>query len=63
MKPITSDIGLRTVMLQELPVIVYIGLERIGSGIIEEITETSVKIGGERYMRANCSFWKENKRD
>jgi hypothetical protein len=57
MKPLTSDLALLTAAAERMPIAVFIGKERIGSGTIDEITEISVKIGDEYYMRANCSFW------
>lgn len=58
-KPLTTDIELYTAAIEKRTVGVFIGKERIGRGIMSEITEVSVKIEGERFMRANCSFWIE----
>jgi cation transport ATPase len=59
LRPLTNAIALHNAAATRMPVAVFIGRERIGNGIIEEITEDSVKIGTERFMRANCSFWAE----
>ncbi|MDR9855639.1 hypothetical protein RJP21_18665 [Paenibacillus sp. VCA1] len=56
MKPLTSAIHLHTAMMDRLQVVVFIGDELVGAGRIVEITETSVKIGDERYMRGACTF-------
>jgi cation transport ATPase len=60
MKPLTNSIALHTAAANRQSIAVFIRKERIGSGLIEEITEDTVKIGSERFMRANCSFWIEN---
>lgn len=56
MKPLTSALHLYTAQMERSPVVVYVGDERVGSGQIAEITESSVKIGDERYMRQVCTF-------
>ncbi|GAA0395844.1 hypothetical protein [Paenibacillus motobuensis] len=56
MKPLTSDIHFYTAQLDRSPVVVFIAGELVGSGKIEGITENSVRIGGERYLRENCTF-------
>ncbi|OXM85814.1 hypothetical protein [Paenibacillus rigui] len=55
-KPLTSSIELHTAALNQTPVAVFIGKERIGAGLIEKITDTAVKIGDEYFFRANCAF-------
>ncbi|MGG6309806.1 hypothetical protein [Paenibacillus macerans] len=56
MRPLTSDIHLFTAQMDRTPVVVFIGEELVGSGNIAEITENSVKIGDERYLRAVCKI-------
>lgn len=56
MTPLTADIHLYTAMLDQTPVAVFIADELVGCGRIQEITENSVKIGDERYLRAVCTF-------
>lgn len=66
MKPLTSDIALHNAANMRKHVAVFIGIERIGSGVIEEISDDAVKISGdsgsvEWYMRSNYSFWERSK--
>ncbi|WP_339323625.1 hypothetical protein [Paenibacillus sp. FSL W8-0194] len=56
MKPLTSSLHLYTAMAERVPIVVFIGNELVGAGRIAEISEDSVKIGGERYMREVCTF-------
>lgn len=56
MQPLTTDIHLYTAQIDKTPVVVFIGHELVGSGVIEEITETSVKVKNEYYMRGVCEF-------
>ncbi|GIO30761.1 MULTISPECIES: hypothetical protein [Paenibacillus] len=56
MKPLTSSLHLYTAMTERAPIAVFIGNELVGAGRIAEVTEESVKIGGERYMREVCTF-------
>lgn len=56
MKSLTSEIRLHTAMIDQLPVVVFVGDELVGAGRIAEITEISVKIGDERYVREVCTF-------
>lgn len=56
MKSLTSDIHFYTAQMDRTPVAVFVADEQVGSGIITEITENSVKIGDERYLRAVCEF-------
>lgn len=46
MRPLTSDIQLHTAQMDRTPIVVFIGAELVGSGVIEEITEASVKVRG-----------------
>ena len=43
-------------MIDRTPIAVFIGNELVGSGQIAEITQDSVKIGDERYLREVCTF-------
>lgn len=50
MRPLTSNVQLYTAQMEKATINVYVADERVGSGIIEEITENSVKIGNERIL-------------
>ncbi|MNP38220.1 hypothetical protein D3C76_1317170 [compost metagenome] len=50
-KQLPSDIHLYTAQI-----VVFVAGELVGSGKIEEITENSVRVGGERFLRAVCTF-------
>lgn len=56
MKPLTSNVHLYTARMERQPIVVFIGNELAGSGFIEDITESTVKVRGEYYLRANCTF-------
>ena len=56
MRSLTSDIQLYTALIDQTPIVVFIGIELVGSGVIEDITEASVAVKGERYMREVCTF-------
>ncbi|CAH1194673.1 hypothetical protein PAECIP111892_01796 [Paenibacillus auburnensis] len=56
MKPLTSNVHFYTAQMERLPIVIFIGNELAGSGLIEEITVASVKVRGEYYMRATCTF-------
>lgn len=49
MRPLTSDIQLYTAQMDLTPIVVFIGAELVGSGVIEDITEMS-------FMRGVCTF-------
>ena len=49
LSPLTSDIQLYTAQMDRTPIVIFIGGELVGSGVIEEITEMSV-------MRRVCTF-------
>ncbi|WP_036746553.1 hypothetical protein [Paenibacillus sp. UNC451MF] len=53
---LTSPIHLHTAAANKTPVLVFQEEELIGSGVIEEVTELSVKINKDRYMREVCKF-------
>lgn len=55
-RELTSIIHLYTAAIDHTPILVFQGEELIGSGIIEEITELSIKIKDERFMRVACRF-------
>lgn len=55
-RPLTSDIQLYTAQMDRTPIVVFIAGELVGCGKIAEITENSVRIGDERYLRAVCTF-------
>ncbi|MFD1267580.1 hypothetical protein ACFQ3Y_09115 [Paenibacillus motobuensis] len=56
MKPLTSDIHFYTAQMDRTPIVVFVADELVGSGKIEDITENSVKISGERFLRESCTF-------
>ncbi|WP_449600314.1 hypothetical protein [Paenibacillus sp. Marseille-Q9583] len=56
MKPLTSNVQFYTAQLERLPIVVFIAEELVGSGLIEDITDSSVQVRGERYLRATCTF-------
>ena len=56
MKPLTSNVQLYTAQLERTPIAILVGNELIGAGIIEEITDISVKVRGEYFMRDACTF-------
>ncbi|MEK5641951.1 MULTISPECIES: hypothetical protein [Paenibacillus] len=56
MKPLTSPIHFHTAMIEQIPVAVFMDQEMIGSGKIVEITDLSVKIGDEFFVRDACTF-------
>lgn len=56
MKPLTANVHFYTAQLERLPIVIFVGNELAGSGLIEEITPASVKVRGEYYMRAACTF-------
>lgn len=55
-KPL-SAIHLYTAAIERRPIAVYIDNECMGVGVIEEITESFVNIGGEYFRRGVCSFF------
>ncbi|MNW50712.1 hypothetical protein D3C74_281720 [compost metagenome] len=56
MRQLTSDIHLYTAQMERTPVVVFVAGELVGSGKISEITENSVRVVDERYLRAVCEF-------
>ncbi|MNI94221.1 hypothetical protein D3C73_1522850 [compost metagenome] len=56
MRTLTADIHFYTAQVDKSPIAVFIGSELIGAGTIKELTPDSVKVGAERFMRANCTF-------
>ncbi|MCM3131098.1 hypothetical protein PUW24_00505 (plasmid) [Paenibacillus urinalis] len=56
MKPLKSDIQLHTAKLDQEPILVFNSYELVGSGSIEEITEYSVKVRGNRYFKGVHTF-------
>lgn len=51
MKTLSTDIHLHTAMIHKEPIVIFISEELVGSGVIEEITEHSVKVRGESYFQ------------
>lgn len=56
MKPLTSNVHFYTAQMEREPIVIFIADELVGSGLIEDITEASVKVRGERYLRDTCTF-------
>lgn len=56
MQPLKSSLHLYTAMAERLSVVVFNGDILIGSGHINEVTEVSVRIGDERFLRETCTF-------
>lgn len=56
MELLSSDIHLFTAQMDKTPIVIFIDQELVGSGVIEGITETSVKVKDEYYMRGVCEF-------
>jgi len=54
--PLKSAIHLHTAALEERSILVFADGELVGSGKIEAITENSVQIKGELYLRAGNTF-------
>ena len=64
MKPLRTELHLRTAALEKRPIVVFCGAELIGSGVIEKITDHAVMIRNkakpeqtEYYLRNNCVFY------
>lgn len=55
-RELTAAVHLHTAVAERTPVIVFHGEEMIGSGVIDEITDFSVRIRNERYVRGACRF-------
>lgn len=53
---LSANVHLYTARVERKPVLVFIGDELIGSGVIAEITENDVKIKDEYYVREACTF-------
>lgn len=56
LRPLASDIQLHTAQMDRTPIVIFIGAELVGSGVIEDITEMSVAVKGEWYVRRVCTF-------
>lgn len=56
MKPLTSNVHFYTAQLERAPIVIFVDNELTGSGVIEEITDISVKVRGEYFMRDACTF-------
>jgi hypothetical protein len=56
LKQIKSNIELHTAAIDGRSVVVFLSNKLIDSGVIEEVTERAVKIKGEYYPRAACTF-------
>ncbi|WP_211746405.1 hypothetical protein [Paenibacillus sp. Marseille-Q4541] len=56
MQPLTNDIQLHSAKMNKTPIVIFFGPELVGSGVIEDITETHITIKGEHYIRGACMF-------
>ena len=56
MKTLTSDDQLYTAKMDAKPIVIFIDQELVGRGVIERITEDSIKVKGEYFMRGVCEF-------
>mgnify|MGYP001123116522 CR=1 FL=1 len=56
MRPLSSNIELYTAKLDRTAIVIFIGAELVGSGVIEDISEFSIEIKGERFIREVCTF-------
>ena len=56
MKPLTSNVHFYTAQLERAPIVIFVDNELTGAGVIEEITQDSVKVRGEYYFRDACTF-------
>ncbi len=56
MKPLTADVQLYTAKMDAKPIVIFIDQELVGRGVIERITEDSIKVKGEYFMRGVCEF-------
>lgn len=55
-KELISNVQFCTALLDKRKVVVYMDDEEIGKGTIETVTESSIKINNEYYMRSGCTF-------
>ncbi|WP_169083256.1 hypothetical protein [Paenibacillus sp. PL91] len=55
-RQLTASVHFHTAALDEAIVLAFQDNELIGDGRIEEITEDTVKISDEHFMRKNCTF-------
>lgn len=55
-RQLTSALHFHTAAIEQTPALAFQGGELIGSGRIEEITDETIKIRGEWYIRDNCTF-------
>lgn len=56
MKTLTADDQLYTGKMDAKPIFIYLNKELYGRGVIERITEDSIKVKGEYFMRGVCEF-------
>jgi hypothetical protein len=55
-RQLTAPVHFYTAVLDQTTILAFQDGELIGTGRIDEITEETVKIRDERFMRANCTF-------
>ncbi|OME86888.1 hypothetical protein BK120_08165 [Paenibacillus sp. FSL A5-0031] len=55
-RQLTAPLHFYTAALDESVVLAFQNNELIGTGLIDEITNETVKIRDEQFMRANCTF-------
>ncbi len=56
MNELTANVHFYTAQLECVPIVIFIADELVGSGVIEDITEVSVRVHGEYFMRNVCTF-------
>ncbi|MMZ70951.1 hypothetical protein D1872_341500 [compost metagenome] len=56
MRPLRSDIHFYTAQMERSLIVVFAAGELVGSGRIEDITNESIKIRGDYYLRKTCIF-------
>lgn len=55
-KELISNLQFCTALIDKKTIIIYMKDEFVGKGLIEQVTESSIKINGEYFMRSVCTF-------
>lgn len=55
-KELISNLHFCTALIDKKPVIIFLENDLVGKGLIEQVTESSIKINGEYFMRSVCTF-------
>jgi hypothetical protein len=60
-KLFSANVHVYTAAMERRPIAVFLAEERIGTGYIEKVNESSVKVNGpdgcHYFLRANCTFY------